>query len=61
MKLGVFLPVSGKAAVPEVLAEAAQQAEKEQRQKAEEARDLAQSAVKERDAALEARDAARRG
>src|SRR2546427_4965108 len=27
MKLGVFLPVSGKAAVPEVLAEAAQQAE----------------------------------
>jgi hypothetical protein len=42
-------------------AEAAQQAEKEQRQKAEEARDLAQSAVKERDAALEARDAARRG
>jgi probable F420-dependent oxidoreductase len=28
MKLGVFLPVSGRAAVPEVLAEAAQQAEK---------------------------------
>ena len=27
MKLGVFLPVSGRAAVPEVLAEAAQQAE----------------------------------
>src|SRR5207247_4706940 len=27
MKLGVFLPVSGKAAVPEVLCEAAQQAE----------------------------------
>ena len=28
MKLGVFLPVSGRAAVPEVLTDAAQQAER---------------------------------
>jgi WD40 repeat protein len=37
---------------------AAYQSEGEQRKKAEEARDLAQNAVKDRDAALEARDAA---